>query len=677
MTSQPTGEYASAGAERRPFGTWPSPVDAELASVGELRLGEVRADGSDLYWIEGRPEEAGRSTLMRRRHGKTEQLTPAPFNPRSRVHEYGGGAFCVAPSAIGGNGSNGGNGGAGRVFFVHFVDQNLYEVGHGDELRRITDGDSDTRFGDLSWDGAQVLAVREVHPASRDEGAEARNELVQVDVDSGAVTVLHTGHDFYSSPRQSSRERLAFLAWDHPNMPWDGTQLFVADHTPGGALANVTTVAGGVSESVVQPEWDGESLVFAADAGGYWNLFAWDETGIAQILRDDAEYAGPAWGLGSHWYAVAAPGLLVARRVENGRQGLVIVDRERGFASPVDAPYDSFGSLARVPGGIACIGGRANAPSELGIVDIATGNTVVVAGGGALPASQAVVSAAERITFATTAGDCHAWFHPPRNGALKGLPGERPPLLVITHGGPTGSASPDLSWRTQYYTSRGWAVANVDYGGSTGYGRAYRQRLEGAWGVVDVEDCVACVRHLAAHGRVDPARTAIRGGSAGGYTTLAALAFADAFRAGASHYGIGDLKALASDTHKFESRYVDRLVAAEDIEARSPIRHADRIDCPVIFFQGTEDRIVPPNQTEDMRRALAERGVPVARLLFEGEGHGFRRAENIRAAIATEYAFFARVFGFAPPDDVPDFEIENLSDASGGTNAASLQEKPP
>lgn len=667
MTSESSARGATDGPERRPFGTWPSPVDAELASVGELRLGEVRADGSDLYWIEGRPNEAGRSTLMRGRHGETEELTPAPFNPRSRVHEYGGGAFCVAPAV---------DDDAGRVFFVHFADQNLYEVTRGDEPRRVTNGDSGERFGDLQWDGAGVLAVRELHAASADDGAEARNELVQIDIENGAVTVLHTGHDFYASPRQSGHGRLAFLAWDHPNMPWDGTQLFVADHAPGGALTNVTTVAGGVSESIVQPEWDGESLVFASDVDGYWNLVAWDETGIAQILRDDAEYAGPAWGLGSHWYVVAAPGLLVARRVENGRQGLVIVDRERGFASPVDAPYDSFGGLARARGGVACVGGRANAPSELGIIDIATGTVVVVAGGGKLPVSEEVVSAAERITFPTTLGDCHAWFHPPRNGSLQGPPGERPPLLVITHGGPTGSASPDLSWRTQYYTSRGWAVANVDYGGSTGYGRAYRQRLEGAWGVVDVDDCVACVRHLAAHGRIDPARTAIRGGSAGGYTTLAALAFADTFRAGASHYGIGDLRALASDTHKFESRYVDRLVASDDIERRSPIHHADRIDCPVIFFQGTEDRIVPPNQTERMRAALAERGVPVACLMFEGEGHGFRRAENIRAAITMEYAFFARVFGFVPPDDAPAFEIENLQGASrSGATSSEAQRR--
>ena len=667
MSAEASPGSVSGTGQRLPFGTWPSPVDAELASVGELRLGEVRADGSDLYWIEGRPSEGGRSTLMHRRDGEIVELTPAPFNPRSRVHEYGGGAFCVAP---------GGDDAAGRVFFVHFADQDLYEVRHGDEPRRITDGDSQERFGDLAWDGTALLAVRELHPASSNEGEEPRNELVQVDVESGALTVLHTGHDFYAGPRQSGHGRLAFLAWDHPNMPWDGTQLFVAEHPPGGALANVTTVAGGISESVVQPEWDGDSLVFASDASGYWNLHAWDETGIAHILNDDAEYAGPAWGLGSHWYVVAAPGLIVARRVENGRQGLVIVDRERGFASPVDAPYDSFGSLARTEGGIACVGGRSNAPGELGIVDIATGNVATVAGGGELPVTGDVVSAAERITFPTTLGDCHAWFHPPRNGSLQGMSGEHPPLLVITHGGPTGSASQDLSWRTQYYTSRGWAVANVDYGGSTGYGRAYRQRLEGGWGVVDVDDCVACVRHLAAHGRIDPARAAIRGGSAGGYTTLAALAFADAFRAGASHYGIGDLRALASDTHKFESRYVDRLVAAEDIERRSPIRHADQIDCPVIFFQGTEDRIVPPNQTENMRAALAERGVPVACLLCEGEGHGFRRAENIRAAITTEYAFFARVFGFAPPDDAPEFEIENLPSADGPDAAAPQETRP-
>ena len=627
-------------------GSWRSPIDARIVTGGSKGYGELRARGDVLFWTESRPEEAGRSTLVMRVAASIRELTPSPFNPRSRVHEYGGGSYCVADE---------------HVYFVNFADQNIYGVptaaDRGETPRQVTQGDATERFADLVWDGQALLAVRERHEAG---GTEPVNDLVRIDVVTGGVSVLHEGHDFYAAPRPSGDGRIAFLVWDHPNMPFDGCQLLIAEDN-GSGLLNPTIAAGGANESIVQPEWNGERLLFASDVDGYWNLYAYDGSGVYAVLPDAAEYAGPAWQFANTYYVPVGPGHVVARRVDNGMASLVLVDLELGLASPLDDESSSYVDIVRTPKGIAYIAGFADRPKQIVELRLDTRSAATIAQGDDLAVEREFIAAPEALIFPAKAGDSHAFFYPPTNGDHHVAAGELPPLLVTTHGGPTSNAWADLDWRVQFYTSRGWAVADVNYGGSTGFGRAYRERLDGTWGLTDIDDCVACVHHLVAQGRVDPARVAIKGGSAGGYTTLAALAFTSVFRAGASHYGVGDLKALDADTHKFESRYLDRLLGSpEALDERSPINHVDKLNCPVIFFQGAEDRVVPPNQAESMRDALAAKGIPVAYELFEGEGHGFRRAENVRRAIETEYAFFAKVFGFEPADDLPCVHIDNL-----------------
>ena len=627
------------------YGAWPSPVDAELVASGSRGYAELRGQDDALFWLESRPDQAGRSTLTHWHEGVSRELIPAPFNARSRVHEYGGGAFCVAD---------------GRVYFVNFADQNIYGIRFdGDEVDapwQVTEGDATERFADLVWEGTAIFAVRERH----DRASEPVNDLVRIDVASGSVQCLHSGHDFYAAPRPSGDGRLAFLAWDHPNMPFDGTQLFLVRHDDGSDPSATTLVAGGAQESVVQPEWCAERLVFASDAAGFWNLHVHDDSGVFVALEEDAEYAGPAWVFGSSYYVPVGPRHVVARRVDNGVPSLVLVDLDQGLASPLDGDCSSYAALTRTPRGVAFIAGFADRPSRIVELELATSRRTDIATPPKPTVPAEVISVPEPLVFSSTQGDAHAFLYLPKSRDVDVPEDELPPLLVTTHGGPTSSTTASLSWRVQYYTSRGWAVADVNYGGSTGFGRAYRERLNGAWGRVDVDDCAACVRHLVGQGLVDPARIAIRGGSAGGYTTLAALAFTNVFKAGASHYGVGDLEALAADTHKFESRYLDTLVGdADAMRARSPINHVERLNCPVIFFQGADDRVVPPNQSETMRDALAAKGIPVAYLLFDGEGHGFRRAENVRRVIEAEYAFFARIFGIEPAGGLSDPDIEN------------------
>ena len=640
-----------------PYGAWPSPITAHLAAARFISFSDLKFSGGCYYWLEQRPSEGGRSALVAANGGRRRDLTPAPMNVRSRVYEYGGGAYALADDA---------------AYFVNFTDQCIYAVSlDGEPPRQVTAGDATERFGGLEWDPHRrcLIAVRERHGGAGKggagkgaAGAATVNDLVRIDIATGTVATLHEGHDFYAWPRIStSGERIAFVVWDHPNMPWDGTQLVMAGIDAAAELGPDTLVAGGIDESIYQPAWteDG-SLVYVSDRSGYWNLHVYDASGVRTAVADDAEYGLPMWSLGSTNYVVAGPSHVVAQRIADGEASLVIADIERGVMTPLPSAFTSYRSLTRTATGIAFIGGSANAMARVTALDIATGEATTLATAGKLDVAEGTLSASQTVSFASADGaPAYANFYPPQHPACVGPSGELPPLLVTTHGGPTNAAGRDLSLRVQYYTSRGWAVLDVNYGGSTGFGRAYRERLNGQWGVVDVEDCVAGARHLASAGKVDINRIAIRGGSAGGYTTLAAVTFADVFRAGASHYGIGDLAALARDTHKFESRYVDRLVDAADFDARSPLRHAARVRCPMIFFQGADDRIVPPNQAESMFAALQANGIPVAYLLFDGEGHGFRRAENAVRAIEAEYLFFSRIFGFEPAEDLGDIQVEN------------------
>ena len=637
-----------------PYGTWPSPITADLAAARFVSFSDLKFSGGRHYWLEQRPGEGGRSALVAANGRRRRDLTPAPMNVRSRVYEYGGGAYALSDDA---------------AYFVNFPDQCIYAVSlDGGPPRQVTQGDATERFGGLEWDPHRrcLVAIRERHGGGGDDvagEAEATvNDLVRIDTATGTVSVLHEGHDFYAWPCVSaSGDRIAFVVWDHPNMPWDGTQLVMADIDATGGLGSDTLVAGGIDESIYQPAWtEHGGLVYVSDRSGYWNLHVYDASGVRTAVADDAEYGLPMWSLGSTNYVVAGPSHVVAQRIADGEATLVIADIERSVTTPLPTAFTSYRSLTRTATGIAFIGGSANDMARVTELDVATGEATTLASAGELDFPEGTLSAPRTISFASADGTrAYANFYPPQHPSCVGPPGDLPPMLVTTHGGPTSGAGRDLSLRVQYYTSRGWGVLDVNYGGSTGFGRAYRERLNGQWGVVDVEDCVAGARHLASEGKVDINRIAIRGGSAGGYTTLAAVTFADVFRAGASHYGIGDLAALARDTHKFESRYVHRLVDEADFDARSPLRHAARARCPMIFFQGSDDRIVPPNQAESMFAALKDNGIPVAYLLFDGEGHGFRRAENALRAIEAEYLFFARIFGFEPAEDLGDIPVEN------------------
>jgi dipeptidyl aminopeptidase/acylaminoacyl peptidase len=634
-----------------PFGSWPSPLSARSLVEGVAGLSELRTDGRRLFWLESRPEEAGRTTLMCLDSDQADEpveLTPAPHNVRSRVHEYGGAAYSVSTNS---------------VFFVDFAEQNLHEIDSTGSIRQITHSGSDVRFADFVLDGSRdrLIAVLEQHHADR----EPDNALAAVDLAAGTVTVLAEGHDFYAAPRLSAAGRLAFIAWDHPNMPWDGTILKTASFNGEGVLTDVAVVAGGVEESVLQPHWQADgSLLFLSDTNGFWNLYRYDDSGIYCVLEDGSDYADPPWVFGqTNYTAVDGDHVLITRHLDGGQE-LVLVNVLTTMATPfiTDAdPWQSFGSLCVLDSSLYFIGTytRQSATIERYPLSGDPGETVRRSGGPSLDAAS--VSTGEAITFPTRDGfQAHAFFYPPANGNYEGDETERPPLLVISHGGPTSATSRSLSLRIQYYTTRGWSVLDVNYRGSTGFGRAYRQALNGRWGEIDVTDCEDGVRFLSRTGRVDPDRVAIRGGSAGGFTTLAALTSTDTFRAGASHYGIGDLQALASDTHKFESRYLDGLLGEPDaLIERSPVHHLDRFNCPVIFFQGSEDKVVPPNQSQMMAAALRKKGIPVAYLEFQGEGHGFRVADNIVCATESEYAFFCRVFGIAPADELPPISIDN------------------
>ncbi|MDH3642664.1 MAG: prolyl oligopeptidase family serine peptidase [Gammaproteobacteria bacterium] len=638
-----------------PFGSWRSTLSAEAIAAGVKGLQELRSHGEVLYWLESRPAEQGRTVLMARTaDGACRELTPAPYNVRSRVHEYGGGAYL--PCAAG-------------VFFVNFVDQRIYRISDifqaedGDAIEPVSDPDPDRRFADLCWDANRnrLILVSEHH---RPDG-EPTNSLQSLSLGdaAAALTTLHEGHDFYAAPRISANgENLAFICWDHPNMPWDGSQLIRANITATGALTSEMIVAGGADESVLQPEWQtDDALLFLADGNGFWNLYRYDHSGLYCVLEDGADYGAPPWVFGMRHYAVVSEQHVVAGR-RSPEAELVLVDTGSGFATPMTNLINAAGhtSVVHWRDCVACI---AEFPDQLpGIVAFPLDGrgAVSLQEAGHTPIAPSGVSRAEQLSFPTRdRGTAHANYYPPHNLQQESPAGSRPPLLVMSHGGPTAAASRGLNLRIQYYTSRGWAVVDVDYRGSSGYGRAYRDALNGKWGLLDVTDCEDVVRYLADQGRVDPDHVAIRGGSAGGYTTLAALTTTRTFRAGASHYGIGDLNALARDTHKFESRYLHRLLGEDRaMDDRSPINHIDRLQCPVIFFQGSEDKVVPPNQSQQMVAALRDKGIPVAYLEFPGEGHGFRRAENIVRALEAEYQFFCRIFDIEPAEQSTTFQIE-------------------
>jgi dipeptidyl aminopeptidase/acylaminoacyl peptidase len=639
-----------------PYGAWKSPVTSSLIVAQSISLMEVRLDGDDVYWLEGRPQERGRYVVVRAsaNGGRTADINPAPSNARTRVHEYGGGSWCVV---------------GGTVYFSNFADGRLYRQGAAAAPVALTpapaDAERNWRYADGLIDRRRKrwIGVREDHTDARKQYPD--NTIVAVPLEGDASDpgrILASGHDFFSSPRLSpDGRRLAYLAWDHPNMPWVGTTLYVVelgdDGAPVGAPA---AIAGGAAESLFQPEWspDGAALVFVCDRTGWWNLYRYDldkkDTRALAPMR--AEFGQPQWQFGMATYAFAGRNRLVASYVENGLGSLALIDLDSGKLTRLDLPFSAFASV-RADGGdrVVFIGGAVDQPPSVVRLDLASRKHQVLRRSTEVVDDEAIrrcLAPVQAVEFPTENGKtAFGLYYPPTNPDYAAPAGETPPLVVRCHGGPTSAASSTLALGIHYWTSRGIAVIDVNYGGSTGYGREYRDRLHLTWGIVDVDDCINAAKFLAAKSFADARRSVITGGSAGGYTTLAALAFRDYFAGGASHYGVSDAAALARDTHKFESRYLDWLIGPYPAEEarykeRSPAEHAERLSRPVIFFQGDEDKIVPPNQTEKMVDALRRRAVPVGYLLFAGEQHGFRQAGNIQRALDAELYFYAfQVFG--------------------------------
>lgn len=638
-----------------PYGSWKSPITSDLIVGGTIGLLQVMVDGSDTYWIEMRPKEGGRNCIVRRdREGRITGVTPQGFSARTRVHEYGGGDYVVAD---------------GIVYFSNFADQRLYKQAAGAEPQPLTPA-VDMRYADAVIDRKRrrLIAVREDHTV---EGREAENTIVSlsVDGDERGGRVLASGRNFYSSVRVSpDGSRLAWLEWDHPNMPWDGCFLRVAEIQEDGSLREPVLVAGGVSESIFQPEWSPKgTLYFVSDRNNWWNIYRASEGGRVEAVHEmEAEFGFPQWGLGLSMYAFASEDSIICAYIEQDGTHLARLNTATGAFEEIETPFTDI-TYVRAGRGRAAF--RAGSPTTFASIvemDLATGDITVLRRASDLKVDEGYLSVPQAVEFPTEGGKtAHAFFYAPRNSDYEAPEGERPPLLVKSHGGPTAAATTTLNLSIQYWTSRGIAVLDVNYGGSTGYGREYRQRLNGTWGIVDVDDCVNGARYLVERGLADGSRCAISGGSAGGYTTLAALTFRKMFGAGASHYGVSDLEALAKDTHKFESRYLDGLIGpyperADLYRERSPIHFTEKLSCPVIFFQGLEDKVVPPAQAEVMVEALRKKGLAVAYVPFEGEQHGFRRAENIKRALDGELYFYSRIFGFDLADDVEPVEIENM-----------------
>jgi dipeptidyl aminopeptidase/acylaminoacyl peptidase len=621
-----------------PYGSWTSPLRADLVASAARRLSQPRLDGDFVYWLEGRPHQGGRQVVVRARGGgRPEDVTPESANVRTLAHEYGGGDFLIR---------------AGALTYIDLNQPGIQRLG-SKEGRPLGGTLPQARYADfdLSPDGRRLVAVEEEHR----EGEEAENRIVAFDLEAGVRRVIAAGHAFVSTPRFSpSGDRLAYLSWEHPDMPWDGTTLFVTPIGAGGETGTPRPVAGGREESVFQPSFaPGGRLTFVSDRTGWWNLYQQRESGIVALCGRNAEFGLPQWVFGMSTYGFVDEETILCIYRLNGIERLARLELGEGRLVDLSTPHTGFDGLD-VSGRRACfIGASATTPPAICSLDLEEGRVEEVCRSFEIDFDPGFLSEPEAIEFPSESGrNAYAFLYRPRHPQQRAPAGERPPLIVKSHGGPTAATSSALKLATQYWTSRGFAVADVNYGGSTGYGRAYRELLRGAWGVVDVDDCTHAALFAASQGIADPERLAVSGGSAGGYTTLCALTFRDVFAAGASHYGVGDLEALARDTHKFESRYLDRLVGPyperRDLYIqRSPIHHAARLSCPVIFFQGLEDRIVPPNQAEEMVEALAARGIAHAYVPFEGEQHGFRRAENIRTALEGELFFYAHVFGFS------------------------------
>ncbi len=635
---------------QKPYGSWKSPISGKTLVQSSLRLGQIQIDGDSVTWTEGRPAEKGRTALMHWSGSDIHEITPPDSDVRTRAHEYGGGAFLNA---------------GGYRFYINNSDQQIYEVLANGETRQVTHK-PEYRFADMILDQKRDLlyAVGEDHSDTQN----IENYLVRIALNGGKFQIVAEGFDFYSNPQLSSDgTQLLFLTWNHPNMPWDGTQLRLADLDDEGNIVGIQEIAGGITESIFQPLWDPDgSIYFVSDRNGWWNIYRYSNSQVTCVLEKQAEFGLPQWVFGMSKYAVLNSGDLVAAYSDLSGSKLVRIDVNQGIFKDISTPYTGIDQVRGSKHRIAFIGYTDSQPGEIVTMDMVTNTSRTLRKSADTDIDGSYISKSQHISFETASDEMtHAWFYPPKNPNYEAPPEDLPPLIVLSHGGPTGNSSGAFSLAIQYWTTRGFAIVDVNYSGSTGYGRAYRERLKGNWGVRDVQDCAAAAKYLADAGLVDRARLIIKGGSAGGYTTLAALTFMDVFKAGASYYGVGDLTLLAQDTHKFESRYLDSMIGPYPQEKqlyfdRSPLNFADQLDCPVIFMQGLDDPVVPPNQAESMVAALKQNGIPVAYLPFEGESHGFRKSTTVIKSIESEYYFYTQIFGIDPAEALEPIKIFNL-----------------
>lgn len=642
----------------QPYGSWKSPITSSTLVESAIKLGDITIDGNTVYWNEIRPSEKGRSVVVKWDQSQGIDINQDPYNVRTRVHEYGGGSYTVHE---------------GTLYFTNFKDQHFYSLSPDGTIKQLTTADN-KRYANPVYDPEDnlIYAIEETHNSETD----VINSLVAIDAEGKLeVQTLHSGHDFYSSiALNPDGTELAFLTWNHPRMPWDGTELWAAQILPGGKLTKIKKVTGGHSESIFQPRYapDGK-LFFISDQTGFWNLYERGPKEIIPCYPLDAEFGSPQWVFGMSRYDFVGDdnGYQIACIYTiKGTDHLALLDLNKYTLKKLPLSYTNYSDI-HTSGNTLYF--QAASPDEARAIyslDLSNQDLSVIRKSKEMTIDTGYFSKPETLEFPTENGlTAFAFFYPPKNKDFTPLSDEKPPLIVKSHGGPSAHVSATLNLEIQYWTSRGFAFLDVNYGGSTGYGRAYRERLKGNWGIVDVDDCTNGALYLAKLGRVDPERLAIKGGSAGGFTTLAALTFRDVFKAGASYFGVSDLVAMTDDTHKFESRYLDGLIGSypeqkERYIEYSPIHHTDKLSCPVILLQGAEDKIVPPSQSELMYKALKEKGIPVAYLVFEGEQHGFRNAENIKKALDSELYFYSQIFHFTPSDALEPIPIDNWKPSS-------------
>lgn len=637
---------------KSPYGTWATPITSNLITADNISLDELKLHPTGTYWIERRPDEQGRCVIVKHANGQNHDLISTPFSARSRVHEYGGGVYCVTNHG---------------VYFVNDKDQNIYFSSAEQPPVAITHS-TNCCYADLQFDELQQRLIC-IQQSDNPELSEPENTLISIDLNSHDVFTLHSGNDFYASPRLSPcGEKLSWLCWNHPDMPWDKTTLFLAEIDKH-QLIKTRQIQHPESDdvSIFQPEWSPDDhLYFVSDLTGWWNLYRYQNESIQPVSHEKLEFGLPQWVFAQSSYAFTGDNNILCAPIENGIAKLSLLNTVNGSLKTITTKWNNFSSIQANGDHYSFIAASAKSFPE--IIHLNSDQTRTLMRSCRTQLDAGYFSYGQSIHFRTRHNDqAYAIYYAPVNKDFQAASDEIPPLIVLGHGGPTAMADPSLDLRKQYWTSRGFALLDVNYSGSSGFGRAYRERLKGQWGIRDVEDCCDAALHLVEKGLADAKRLIIKGGSAGGYTVLCALTFHQTFSAGASYYGIGDLESLVSDTHKFESHYLDRLVgpypqSINEYQRRSPINHVENLNCPVIFFQGTEDKVVPKAQAEKMYSALKNKGIPVAYLPFEGEQHGFRKAETIRQALDSELYFYSKIFNFPVETDI-DLHIENL-DAS-------------